>query len=41
MSFRRFQVLHYGVFPSFGVALLVWWYHGLARGVPADYERPG
>ena len=26
MNFRRFQVLHYGVFPTLGVALAIWWY---------------
>jgi hypothetical protein len=26
MNFRRFQILHYGVFPAFGIALVIWWY---------------
>ena len=26
MNFRRFQVLHYWVFPSLAIALVSWWY---------------
>ncbi len=41
MSFRRFQVLHYGVWPVLAIALVFWWYRSptaqdtaLRRGTP-------
>jgi hypothetical protein len=35
MSFRRFQVLHYWVFPSLAIALVSWWYLSSALTDPA------
>jgi len=39
MNVRRFQVLHYWVWPALAVALVIWWYHSLAGAEPAYSER--
>jgi hypothetical protein len=36
MNFRRFQVLHYWLWPALAVALVIWWCHGLAGADSAD-----
>ena len=36
MTLRRFQVLHYAVWPSIAIVLVAWWYHSLR----SDRETP-